>query len=150
MNLFRARLVRDAAGDRLELGSQTLALPQSILANKPALLERLGQEVIVGIRPENLDDATLHPAHPAGQRLKAPVVIAESLGSDQMVHFALDAPMAKVADRDRLDDIVVTDAKAICIGRFDARSRVRTGDMIEVAVSCDRLHFFDAATGRAI
>ncbi len=150
MNLFRARMTRNGEGAILQLGSQQLAVPASIFRDRPALAAKANGEIIVGIRPENLDDATLHPGHPADQRLKAPVVIAESLGSDQMVHFALDAPIAKVLDRDLLDDIVVGSAVALCIGRFDARSTVRPGETIEVAVSCDRLHFFDAATGLAI
>jgi len=150
MNLFRAKLTRNGDGVTLHLGSQTLAIPSTTYRDHPALTAKAGSEIIVGIRPENMDDAALNPSHPQDQRLKAPVIIAESLGSDQMVHFSLDAQPAKVADRDLLDDIVITDAKSICIGRFDARSTARPGDAIEVAVACDRLHFFDATTGLAI
>ena len=150
MNLFRARLSRSGDSVTLHLGTQTLAIPTTTYRDHPALTAKADSEIIVGIRPENMDDASLNPAHPQDQRLKAPVIIAESLGSDQMVHFSLDAQPAKVADRDLLDDIVITDAKSICIGRFDARSTARPGDTIEVAVACDRLHFFDATTGLAI
>ena len=34
--------------------------------------------------------------------------------------------------------------------RFDARSRVRIDDAIEVALSTERLHFFDLSNGLAI
>jgi multiple sugar transport system ATP-binding protein len=148
MNLFRARIERSANGGTLRLGTQSLAVPSSVFNGRDGL--GASSEIIVGIRPEDMDDAALNPAHPADQRLKAPVVIAESLGSDQMVHFSLDAAAAKVHDVDLLDDIVISDAKSICIGRFDARSIARPGDTIEVAVACDRLHFFDANTGLAI
>jgi multiple sugar transport system ATP-binding protein len=67
-----------------------------------------------------------------------------------MVHFTVDAPVAKVADQDALDEIVVGEGSGVCIGRFNARSAAQTGQTIEVAVDCTRLHFFDAASGLAI
>ncbi|MDB5506260.1 MAG: transporter ATP-binding protein [Devosia sp.] len=144
MNLFRGRLVRQGAEATLHLGSQSLAVPSSILADAP------DGEIIIGIRPEDLEDAALVPNHPVNQRLRSKVLITESLGSDQMVHFAMDAPMAKVADHDLLDDLVVAEGVGVCIGRFDARSTARPGDIVEVAVASDRIHIFDAATGLAI
>ena len=95
-------------------------------------------------------DAALNPGHPANQRLTSTVLIAESLGSDQMVHFGIDAPVAKVTDADMIDDILADDKIGICIGRFDARSTAHPGQTVEVAVSCDRLHFFDATSGVAL
>ena len=149
MNLYRGRLENDDTGGRLYLGKCQLAVPASVYQEHPALKGHAG-EIIAGIRPEDMDDATLVPGHPADQRLRAPVVLTESLGSDQMVHFTLDAPIAKVADQDSLDEIVVGDGSGICIGRFGARSTVRAGQTIDIAVDCGRLHFFDAASGLAI
>ena len=149
MNLYRGRLERDGDGGRLFLGKSQLAVPASVFAEHPALAGKIG-EIIAGIRPEDMDDAALVPGHAAGQRLQAPVVLTESLGSDQMVHFTVDAPIAKVADQDSLDEIVVGTGSSICIGRFGARSTVRAGQTIDIAVDCSRLHFFDAATGVAI
>jgi len=149
MNLYRARLETDRRSGRLSLGASTLAVPESLFIDHPALAGRAG-EIIVGMRPEDMDDATLVPGHPADQRLTAPVVLTESLGSDQMVHFSVDAPAAKVADQDSLDEIEVAEGSGICIGRFNARSTVKPGETVEVAVDCTRLHFFDAASGLAI
>jgi len=149
MNLYRGRLETKGVGGRLVLGKSELAVPASVFEEHPELAKHAG-EIIAGIRPEDMDDASLVPNHPADQRLRAPVVLTESLGSDQMVHFTVDAPVAKVADQDSLDEIVVGDGSGVCIGRFSARSAVRAGETIEVAVDCGRLHFFDAASGLAI
>jgi multiple sugar transport system ATP-binding protein len=149
MNLYRAQLETDRRSGRLSLGASTLAVPESVIAEHPALAARNG-EIIVGMRPEDMDDAALVPDHPIDQRLRAPVVLTESLGSDQMVHFSVDAPVAKVADQDTLDEIEVADGSGVCIGRFNARSTARAGQTIEVAVDCTRLHFFDAASGLAV
>ena len=151
MNLYRAKLEGTPALCRLILGNAQLAVPASIFADRPALVGKIGGDIIVGIRPEDMEDAELAPGHPLDQRLTAAVVITESLGSDQMVHFSIDAPVAKVADQDTLDEIVVTEGvTSTCIGRFGARSRARPGQSVTVAVACDRLHFFDAASGVAI
>ncbi len=149
MNLYHAEVACDGTSGRLSLGGNSLTIPQSVVSGHSALAGRHG-EVIVGIRPENMDDATLIPDHPADQRLKAPIVLTESLGSDQMVHFTIDAPTAKVADQDLLDEIEISDGSGVCIGRFSARSAVRAGDVADVAIDCTRLHFFDAASGLAI
>lgn len=151
MNLFRAHLAREDGEVILKLGQNSLTLPSSMLNVNDALASVVDGAIIVGMRPEDLEDSTLTPDHPRTERIQGPVKLMESLGSDHMVHFSIDAPVAKVADQDSLDELVVNEeGQGICIGRFGARSKVNTGDIIDVAVSCDRLHFFDANTGVAI
>ena len=151
MNLFRARLEGSADKCTLLLGGARLAIPDSIFAGRRALSGKIGGEIVVGLRPEDMEDAALAPNHPKDQVLAATVVLTESLGSDLMVHFAIDAPLAKVADQDTLDEIAVTTGvKSICIARCGARSEARAGQTVTIAVQCDRLHFFDAASGLAI
>jgi multiple sugar transport system ATP-binding protein len=151
MNLFRCVVERNGAGDGvLRLGSQRLRLPRSVFDERPRLGAGAGADIIVGIRPEVMDDASLKPGHPADMTLTAPVFLAESLGSDSIVHFGLDAAAAKVVDQDTLAEIVPGDAKGVAIARFNARSPVKTGSPVSVAVECDRLHFFDAQRGEAI
>jgi multiple sugar transport system ATP-binding protein len=149
MNLFRGRIRCDAAGGRLWLGSHELAIPGSVVAGKKALADFSG-EIIVGIRPEDLEDAALLPDHPADQRLRAPITLTESLGSDLMVHFRVGAPTARVINADDLDEIEVAEGTDVCIGRFNARSTAKTGGSVDVSVDCTRLHFFDAASGLAL
>lgn len=148
MNLFQAELEHGKHSVLLKLGSQTLELPDSI--GKP-LLDKIEGEVIVGIRPEDLEDWRILPGHPESQTLDVPVILVESLGSDHMVHFGVDAPMAKVTDQDSLEELAVSDeTSGVCIGRFSARSNAKMGENASVAVACDRLHFFDSKSGRAI
>jgi multiple sugar transport system ATP-binding protein len=151
MNLFRAHIEKKKSGYLVHIGDQSLGIPESVLPSSKSLISDEPTEIIVGIRPENIEDASLAPSHPEDQLMNAPVVLTESLGSDHMVHFTLDAPMAKIADLDMIDDIGTDDEKtAICVGRFDARSTVKAGENIKIAVACDRLHFFDATSGQAI
>jgi multiple sugar transport system ATP-binding protein len=151
MNLFRSQIEKNGGNIQLRIGEQTLPIPESSLAPNLHHHAERDNELIIGIRPENIEDATLVPQQSKNQILKAPVVLTESLGSDHMVHFTLDAPPAKIVDQDMIEEVVVHDNETtVCIGRFDARSTVRAGEEIEVAISSEHLHFFDAQTGEAI
>ncbi len=151
MNLFRARVEKHGADINVHVGEQTLTIP---LPSSGAHLNHITQhnsEIIIGIRPENIEDASLVLAHPKNQVLKAPVVLTESLGSDHMVHFTLNVPAAKIVDQDMIEEVVEHDDETTtCIGRFDAKSTVRPGEVIEAAISCEHLHFFDAQSGEAL
>ena len=85
------------------------------------------------------------------------VSLTEALGSEIMVHFTIDAQHAVTEDvlelaEDAGDDRAPQkqDEQATLVGRFGARSRVRIGSDVEVAVDTRALHFFDPQTGLGI
>ncbi|HET8784622.1 MAG TPA: ATP-binding cassette domain-containing protein, partial [Candidatus Limnocylindrales bacterium] len=159
MNMIEARLERRNGGYAISAGSTTLALDEETVAAHPALAGYDGRDVIVGIRPEHLEDAALVPDAPADRRLRGKVSLREALGSEIMVHFEIDASAAMTEDvRELAED---TDAVAVqeaskeaaqttMIGRFGARSRVREGETAEVVVDTRSLHFFDPHNGLGI
>jgi len=140
MNLYEATLV----GDQLSLGSETLTVPADVLAARPALGDT--QSVIVGIRPEDLEDAALSGAS-SGNRLEGTVSLVEALGSEIVVHFAIDAVPVDAGDPDAAEDV---GAGTNAVGRFDSRSGAKAGDAIEAAVNASKLHFFDPDTRQSI
>jgi multiple sugar transport system ATP-binding protein len=141
MNLYEAKL----EGTVLRLGSQSLTLDAAAFGRRPALRSFDGRTVIVGIRPEDFEDASLVSGVTRERCLTAKVSLTEALGSDVMVHFVLDAPKVESGDPDAPDD-----SGAAAVGRFDPRSQVRPGDVIEIAVTTENLHFFDPDTRLAI
>ena len=145
MNLRMARLSSGADGWRLQLGSQVLELPERVLDARPALHAYDGADVVVGIRPEAFEDASV-----AGEngrpRLSAEVSLSEALGSDLLLHFPLDAPSVEAGDPDALEGI----EDRMVIARVHPRSTARPGSAIELSVDVDELHFFDAETEAAI
>ncbi|UWQ17220.1 ABC transporter ATP-binding protein [Jannaschia sp. M317] len=151
MNLFRAGV--QIAGDDVfvTLGDQRLRVPEAAQARYPGM--RAQSEVVLGMRPEDLEDAALLPGHPGDQCLSAPVHLVESLGSDHMAHLGIMAPAVHVddAEDDDLEDVALIEgAGSPCVCRFSSQSRVRAGDTARIAVACDRLHFFDVSTGEAL
>ncbi|HEY6031237.1 MAG TPA: TOBE domain-containing protein, partial [Gaiellaceae bacterium] len=138
------------------LGSQRLALPQELHAQRPALAAFAGRDVVVGIRPEHLEDAALAPDTPADQRLQGRVLLREALGSELVVHLTVDARPAMTEDvRELAEDtgaaeLAQSETEATLVGRFGARARVRDGETTTIAVDTGALHFFDPASGLGI
>jgi multiple sugar transport system ATP-binding protein len=157
MNMFQATL-RDGQGRlTLEAGSQRLTLDERATEARPALRGYVDRPLIVGIRPENLHDAALAADGPDGRRLRGEVLLTEALGSELVVHLALDVPPASTEQarelaRDAGDFRLGNDGEqtSVFVGRFDPSSRAAAGETVEAAVDTRSLHFFDPDTGRGI
>ena len=145
----------------MQIGEHALALRDELIAYRPKLEAYVGQRLVVGIRPENLEDAALEPGHPEDQRLRGVVVLREPLGSEIVAHFTVAAPPALTEDvrelaRDVGQETAVQTAVAegenetVMVGRFGPRSRISNGETIDVAVETGALHFFDLETGLGI
>jgi hypothetical protein len=106
MNLLPGRVVRSDDGDGLviDLGAQQLPVDPALAAAHPGLAERVGQRVILGVRPEALDDAGLEPHLPGDRVLEATVDLVESLGAELVVHVAITG-VTGVTDRSAAGDI---------------------------------------------
>jgi multiple sugar transport system ATP-binding protein len=161
MNMVEAALASQNGGLVANVGAQKVLIDAQTLAARPALKSFEGKDVVLGIRPEDLEDAALSPDTPADHRLKGKVTLTEALGSEIMVHFSIEATPAATEEMQELakdvgDERVVAQLEeggaptAGFVGRFGARSRVKIGDEVEVAVDSRALHFFDPETGLGI
>jgi multiple sugar transport system ATP-binding protein len=160
MNLIEATLERSDGTLTAVAGAQRIALGDETLSARPALKDYEGKDVILGIRPEDLEDAELEPDR--HQRLDGEVELTEALGSEIMAHFSIDAPPAITDEVRELQRDAGTDEDApgapaqeeggrtIMVGRFGARSKATKGEKIQVAVDTRALHFFDPGTGMGI
>ncbi|MDQ4030713.1 MAG: sn-glycerol-3-phosphate ABC transporter ATP-binding protein UgpC [Actinomycetota bacterium] len=158
MNIVEATLERANGGLAAAVGSQRIDLGDETLRARPGLRGYEGRRVILGIRPEDLEDAELESDVPADRRLRGEVELREALGSEIMVHFRSDATSA-VTDETRelqkdagADELSSTDERGgtVMVGRFGARSRVKEGQSAEIAIDTRALHFFDPETGLGI
>jgi multiple sugar transport system ATP-binding protein len=160
MNLVEATLERANGGLAAVLGSQKIALGEETLSNRPALKTFEGRPVILGIRPEDLEDVELVPEAPADRTLEGEVELTEALGSEVMVHFEIDATRAitdevrelqKDAGAEGMDEGGQANGSATTmVARFGARTKARKGENIRVAVDTRSLHFFEPETGLGI
>ncbi len=157
MNMFEARLARDDGGLAVELGDQRLALDAEAFGARPALRAYEGKEVILGLRPEHIEDAVLAGDAPADRRLRGTVELTEALGSEIVAHISVDAKPALTEDvRELAQDLgeeledEADEGKTTLVGRIGARSSLRAGETAELAVDTGALHFFDPGTGAGI
>jgi multiple sugar transport system ATP-binding protein len=114
-----------------------------------------GREVIVGLRPENFEDAAIvsADARPNGITFHASIDVVESMGSDVFVYFTQAreqgvnaAELEELAkDSGRADTGASGDT---VVARLDAATRVREGQDAELWVDGRSMHVFDPASGR--
>ena len=159
MNLVEATLEHADGALVAVAGSQRIALGEETLSARPGLKDYQGRAVILGIRPEDLEDAELEPDRE--QKLEGGVELTEALGSEIMVHFSIDATPAITDEVRELQEDAGTDdalgsptseegGRTIMVGRFGARSNATKGERTRVAVDTRALHFFDPDTGLGI
>jgi multiple sugar transport system ATP-binding protein len=145
----------------VEVAGFRLAVPEDVLAARPDLKKYVGKKIVLGIRPENMEDASLIADPPADRRITSTVGLREALGSDVLVHFVMKAPGAATEDVRELASDVGLEALAAVehgarqgesnfIARLSPRTTAREGDPIELVVDTRRLHFFDPDDGMGI
>ncbi len=136
----------------LRTGIGSLPLPPQIRQN----LERAnaGREVIVGIRPEDFEDASLvkPDLRGYGVTFRAAIDVVESMGSDVFVYFTQDSGLS--ASTDQLADLAA-DAGQDDVGsgetvtaRLDPVTRIREGENAELWADVRKMHVFDPNTGK--
>jgi multiple sugar transport system ATP-binding protein len=160
MNMLDAVIESSNGGLAATVGNQTISLGPEALENHPALRSYVGKQVILGIRPEDLEDAALETGAPAERRLHGRLELKEALGSEIMAHFAIKGAHAETDETRELakdvgaegaeQPIGVAPDEAVIVGRFGARSRIKQGDEVTAVVDTRALHFFEPQTGNGI
>ena len=144
MNLYDAILGEGARS--LKLGSQEIDLPESVRVKRPALVSYAGKDVVVGLRPEHLP---AEAPDSSGPKLVGEVDLVEALGSELVVHFAIDAHRVLAEGAvDKDEAAAVKSGEGVA--RVAAKTPVKPGDKMTFAVDIDEMKFFDTQTGLAI
>jgi multiple sugar transport system ATP-binding protein len=147
MNLFEAQITEGATA--VVIGSQRIELPDVVHAQRPGVRSYANKRVVLGIRPEDLPMASGSES----STLVGDVELVEALGSDVLIHFAIDAKRIEVEgamedEESSLAPVMLQRAQGVA--RIEPRSTVVNGDRVRLSVNPIRLHFFDPETGEAI
>jgi multiple sugar transport system ATP-binding protein len=146
MNALSGTVELADGGARVRLGEQVLELPPEILDTRPGLAEYDGRDVVVGIRPESMED--LADGGRTGAVLTGEVLLREGLGSEVLLHVRL--PVRSVAAGDGGSPAVSSEGSVTVIARVSPSSESSTGSFAQLHVDTGQLHFFDPLTGSSI
>ncbi len=158
MNLIRGSLIPTNGGLAAKFGIKQLTIGERVLSSRPALKSFVGKRVIVGVRPEDLEDAELAGGAPDGGRLSAVVDIREDMGSEVFIHFgvggeAVESEDVKAAVGEEAVELsrgMAMDQGTSWVARLDRDTKAAEQGRVELLVDTDRLHFFDPESGDAI
>ncbi|HEY7632326.1 MAG TPA: sn-glycerol-3-phosphate ABC transporter ATP-binding protein UgpC [Thermoleophilaceae bacterium] len=116
-----------------------------------------GRTVIVGFRPEHIEDPALvdHERH-KGTLFKTTIDLLESMGSELYAHFKVGGGIESEELREIAEDAGAGDLpraageEGRAVARLSADSQVRVGRETELWLETDKLQFFDPETGRSL
>jgi len=159
INLVEAQLEQSNGSLAVAFGGHRLTVDDQLVRNRSGLSQYVGRTVILGIRPEDFEDASLVPDTPPDRRMKVTSDLTEPLGAEVLVHFSTQATgvVSSGVTADSGADAEVTlggeDGEAPgtrLVARVSPRTRIAIGREIELAVDTRRLYFFDPSTGAAV
>jgi multiple sugar transport system ATP-binding protein len=158
INLVESELARNNGQLSVTLGEHKLTVDDQLARNRSGLEAYVGKKVILGIRPEDFEDASIETGVPPDRRIKVTADLTEPLGSEVLVHFSSEATAvtssAAAADVGEDADVRLGDEDAEVstrlVARVSPKSRIAVEQEVELAVDTTRLYFFDPETRAAI
>ena len=162
INLLHAELQKEDGRLFVSFADYKLAVDDQLARNRSALNDYIGRTVMIGIRPEDFEDAVLEPDTPADRRITATADLTEPLGSEVLVYFSVAATgiisSAVTADAAEGDaDLYfgggngdAPEGLTRIVARVSPRTRIAIGSKIELTVDTARLYFFDPETRNAL
>ena len=129
MNFINAKLDKKGEDVYVTFGKNSLKLPAEKVDN-PDLKPYIGEEVIVGIRPECIHDEERYLTAMPESVIETYVEVTELMGAEIYLYL-------------------VTDEQTLT-ARVSSRSTARSGDTIKVAMEVSRMHIFDKDTEKCI
>jgi multiple sugar transport system ATP-binding protein len=147
MNLIGADIARQDGGFVAKFGERLLPIGERVLSSRPAIPRFEGKRVILGVRPEDIEDVEFG----GGEPLEAVVDIREDMGSEVFLHFGIGGkPVVGEDVRAAVGEDAAEVKGSSWVARVDRDTRADEQQKVRLAVDANRLHFFDPATGDAI
>ena len=142
-------------GDIVKLPIGDLPLPDSLRRRLSSGPGGGRNGVIVGLRPEDFEDATLVRDKSRGVNFSAKIEVLESMGSEFYAYFNLDTEKVSSTELEELAneagaaDLPSQEGSQV-VARLDAASRVRQGQEAELWFNAEHLHLFDPENGQSL
>ena len=156
INMLEAELSRSDGSLVVGFGDHRLKVADTLARAHRGLEDHVGGRVLLGIRPEDLKDASLDPGAPPDRRLAITCDYTEPLGAEVLVYFTVSAQAVVTFAAGEEDPALGAPGPgarpegARLVARVEPRTRIVEGSRAELAVDTSRLYFFDPETRAAI
>jgi multiple sugar transport system ATP-binding protein len=160
INLFVAGFIGSPAMNFMpgELRDGVAETPLGVIQLHDQARARAGSHrgsVIVGVRPESFQDASLvnDDVRERGVTFKARIDLVESLGAEEYVYFEVEGTHVESEELGELAadsgaTELPTSGESQVVARLDPESSVRRGQEVDLWVDTTKLHFFHPEGGR--
>jgi multiple sugar transport system ATP-binding protein len=114
------------------------------------------RDVIVGVRPEDFEDANFAPEGHEGWPFDANIELTESMGSEIYAHFdfeqgeALESEELRELQEDAGTSDVPGSASGHAVARVDAGSTVKAGERAKLWLDIGKIHLFNPSDGHSL
>jgi multiple sugar transport system ATP-binding protein len=161
INMVEAELAQSNGALSATFGGHSLRVDDQLARNKSGLGNYVGRTILLGIRPEDFEDATLEPDTPPERRLQTTCDLTEPLGAEILAYFTVSATgvVSSAIEAEGEEGGVYLGGgyededgggRHRMVARINPRSRAREGQPMELAVDTRRLYFFDPETRDAV
>ena len=158
MNLVQGTLVRVNGGLGVRFGDHVIRVAERSVKERPALASYLEREIVVGIRPEDIEDADYVREPNADQTLSVVTDLREDMGAEVVLHFSVRAEAVRateVTEALEHEEFEAIKERALrrgvpFIARVDRLTRAREGEVSHLFVDVEHLHFFDPESGLGV
>jgi multiple sugar transport system ATP-binding protein len=172
MNFIRARLERENGGLAVTFGRTRMPLSRELMSEREDLGQYAGKEVVLGIRPEHIEDARLAEGDAllndqgdgeASNTIEVEPQVIESMGSEKYLYFGISREHAArlesieeltgeggTDDGDAGGSGSADDSGDLLVARISVESDARLGRKMRLALDSTKIRLFDIETEKAI
>ncbi|HEX4526333.1 MAG TPA: sn-glycerol-3-phosphate ABC transporter ATP-binding protein UgpC, partial [Gaiellaceae bacterium] len=147
INLVEAQLEQTNGRYSVAFGEHRLTVDDNLARQRSGLKEYVGKSIILGLRPEDFEDASLESGVPTDQRMKVEADLTEPLGADVLLYFGTTATgvVPSAASAEVGEDASVRlggngFGRTRMCARVSPRTRITIGHAAELAVDTSRLY----------
>ena len=151
MNMASASLEMSGGQALVSFAGHKLTIPLT-----DELKSRIGQEVILGIRPEDFEDPDLVAGNTSTDLIEVETTLVETLGAETVTYFEVASPKVQIQDTmdleaDKRRGVPAhkpsKEGHSIFTARLNPRTTISEGQRVKLGVDLERLYFFDPETG---
>jgi multiple sugar transport system ATP-binding protein len=154
-NLFVAAFIGSPAMNLVEanVSNGTVEFGGLQIPLDPARRPEATGKVIVGIRPEDFEDAVF--ADPGLPSFQVDIAVVEELGAETRVIFPVDADRVETEETKAVSDdeeapLLADDTRSLFTARVDPRTDASPGSRLNLSLKPRQFHFFDPVTGNTL